>query len=118
MILLFYFCVYQFVGLQFGFCFFVMGVVYGNEVYGMKVMIEIICQFDVGELMFLCGMLMLVFIVNLLVYQLGCCEGDCNFNCNLCLFVVVYDFEDCIVCVLCLLIVQYDGIFDLYSFQG
>jgi uncharacterized protein len=100
-----------------GFKLLITGAVHGNETCGTRGILQVLQEFESGQLQLIKGSVTFVPITNPLAYQKRQRSGDRNLNRNLGPTDSPIEFEDRIANWLCPLMAQHDGLLDLHSFH-
>ena len=95
----------------------VLGAVHGNETCGTRAIMQLLEEFDIGQVAIERGTVTFVPVTNPLAYQREQRIGDRNLNRNMGVTAIPQDFEDRIANVLCPLLEAHDVLLDLHSFH-
>ncbi len=95
----------------------ITGAVHGNETCGTRGILQVLQEFELGQLQLIKGTVTFVPITNPLAYQKRQRMGDRNLNRNLGPTHAPIEFEDRIANWLCPLMAQHDALLDLHSFH-
>ncbi len=96
----------------------ITGAVHGNETCGTRAILQVLQEFESGELKLSKGQVTFIPVTNPLAYQKRQRNGDRNLNRNLRPSEQINEFEDHIANWLCPIITQHEVLLDLHSFQS